>query len=67
MTDIPPASPVASSRLGGLDGFLALQAVVVIMLGVLAVSFVRSGDPHDAALVATGLIGALAINRKSNP
>ncbi len=66
MTDIPPASPVASSRLGGLDGFLALQAVVVIMLGVLAVSFVRSGDPHDAAL-ATGLIGALAINRKSNP
>lgn len=66
MVDTPDPASATPVRAASLDGFLLLQGLVVVVLGVLALAFVEASDPHDAALVATGLIGALAMRRKTS-
>lgn len=52
-------------RVRDLDLFTAVQALIVVVLGVIAVCLIFQGDPKDAALVGTGLVGAINLNRKS--
>ena len=62
----PPEAPVAvsSAPRRSVDTYLVVQAIVVLMLGALALALVLKGDTSHAAEIGAGLIGALALNRK---
>jgi hypothetical protein len=68
MSDQPapaPRQPVQPVPPGRFDAFMALQGVVVLALTGIACVLVVEGDHADAMLIATGLIGALSLNRRS--
>ncbi|MGH6955939.1 MAG: hypothetical protein ACREEW_04665 [Caulobacteraceae bacterium] len=62
MNEMEANAPPASAR--ALDGFLAVQGLLVATLGALGLGLIWARDTRDAALIAVGLVGALAVHRK---
>lgn len=59
----PPERPGWMDWLIGVDGFLQVQALLVVGLVGLAAYLIHSGDREDAGRIATGLLGAIALSR----
>ena len=60
----PPVPGLRPRRLTDVDGFMCLQALIVVTLASLAAYFLYLGDTRDASLLGVGLLGALQLHRK---